>query len=207
MKKLSVVVAGTGQIRDVEIQPGTTAGDILHQLTLPDYLLSKGPNEPFFAAAESIYDKVKDGEKIFASTKAEVGVHGMRIKDLGIQACPRVASRADFASDAGASPHNSSRAPPDSVLAGARLDPTRSNTYSGNYQTPYGAFQGWIEQERSGRINFYLYNPSAEIRSHSHWTCFQHRGNDWYLIHMGREPKDVSSGIMTIERLIKEAYE
>ena len=26
MKKLSVVVAGTGQIRDVEIQPGTTAG-------------------------------------------------------------------------------------------------------------------------------------------------------------------------------------
>jgi hypothetical protein len=73
MKKLSVVVAGTGQIRDVEIQSGTTAGDVLHQLSLQDYLLSKGPNEPFFAAAESVYDKVKDGEKIFASTKAEVG--------------------------------------------------------------------------------------------------------------------------------------
>lgn len=55
MKKLSVVVAGTGQIRDVEIQPGTRAGDILHQLNLPDYLLSKGPNEPFFAAAESVF--------------------------------------------------------------------------------------------------------------------------------------------------------
>ncbi len=74
MKKLSVVVAGSGQIRDVEIRPGTTAGDILHQLSLEDYLLSKGPNEPFFAAAESVYDKVKDGEKIFASTKADVGV-------------------------------------------------------------------------------------------------------------------------------------
>jgi hypothetical protein len=74
MKKLSVVVAGTGQIRDVEIQPGTSAGDILHQLDLPDYLLSKGPGEPFFAATESVYDKVKDGEKVFASTKAEVGV-------------------------------------------------------------------------------------------------------------------------------------
>jgi hypothetical protein len=74
MKKLSVVVAGSGQIRDVEIQPGTTAGDILHQLNLSDYLLSKGSNEPFFAAAESVYDKVKDGEKIFASTKADVGV-------------------------------------------------------------------------------------------------------------------------------------
>ncbi len=74
MKKLSVVVAGTGQIRDVEIQPGTTAGDILHQLNLAEYLLSKGPNDPFFAAGEGVYDKLKDGEKIFASTKAEVGV-------------------------------------------------------------------------------------------------------------------------------------
>src|ERR1035437_5603541 len=74
MKKLSVVVAGTGQIRDVETQPGTTAGDILTQLSLADYLLSKGPNDPFSAAAEPVYDKVKDGEKIFASTKAEVGV-------------------------------------------------------------------------------------------------------------------------------------
>ena len=74
MKKLSVVVAGTGNIHDVQIQSGTTAGDVLHQLNLQDYLLSKGPNDPFFAATESIYDKVKDGEKIFASTKAEVGL-------------------------------------------------------------------------------------------------------------------------------------
>jgi hypothetical protein len=81
------------------------------------------------------------------------------------------------------------------------------NVYTGSYQTPYGAFQGWIEQERSGHINFFLYHPSTEIRQHSHWTCFQHRGSDWYLIHMGREPKDVSSGIITIERLIKDAYE
>lgn len=74
MKRLSVVVAGTGQIRDVEIQPGTTAGDILAQLNLRDYLLSAGPNDPFFASAETIYDKINDGEKIFASTKAEVGI-------------------------------------------------------------------------------------------------------------------------------------
>ena len=83
----------------------------------------------------------------------------------------------------------------------------KDNTYSGTYQTPYAAFQGWIEQERSGRASFYLYSPSYEIRSHSHWTCFQHRGNDWYLVHMSWEPKDVGSGIMTIEKLIREAYE
>jgi hypothetical protein len=73
MKRLSVVIAGTGQIRDVDIEPGTSAGDILNQLGLDDYLLSKGPNEPFFAQAESVFDKVGNGEKIFASTKAEVG--------------------------------------------------------------------------------------------------------------------------------------
>lgn len=73
MKTVSVVVAGSGQIRDAQIQPGTTAGDILNKLNLRDHLLSKGPNEPFFANAESVYDKVGDGEKIFASTKAEVG--------------------------------------------------------------------------------------------------------------------------------------
>ena len=80
------------------------------------------------------------------------------------------------------------------------------NNYTGTYQTPYGAFQGRIE-ERFGSIKFYLYNPSRQIRRHSHWICFASRGGDWYLVHMGRRPKDVSSGIMTIERLIAEAYE
>ena len=73
MKRLSVVVAGSGQIRDIQIQPGTSVGDVLQQLNLADYLLSKGPNEPFLAKADTLYDKVNDGEKIFASTKAEVG--------------------------------------------------------------------------------------------------------------------------------------
>lgn len=78
MKRLSVVVAGTGQIKDIQIEPGTTVRDVLQQLTLRDYLLSKGPNEPFLANADSLYDKVNDGEKVFASTKAEVGVVAWR---------------------------------------------------------------------------------------------------------------------------------
>jgi hypothetical protein len=74
MKRISVVVAGSGQIRDIEIGPGTSVGDVLTQLHLREYLLSKGPNEPFLANADTLYDKVNDGEKVFASTKAEVGV-------------------------------------------------------------------------------------------------------------------------------------
>jgi hypothetical protein len=83
----------------------------------------------------------------------------------------------------------------------------RGNTYAGAYQTRYAAFYGQIEEHRGGHIDFFLYNPSDEIRRCSHWACFQHRGNDWYLVHMGRAARDVSSGIMTIERLITEAYE
>jgi hypothetical protein len=83
----------------------------------------------------------------------------------------------------------------------------QGNIYSGSYQTPYGSFQGWIEEGRSGHIDFYLYNPSREIQSHSHWVCFQHHGKDWYLVHMSKIPRDVSSGIITIERLITESYQ
>jgi hypothetical protein len=85
---------------------------------------------------------------------------------------------------------------------------TRDGThYTGSYQTPHAAFQGWIEEEWSGNVNFYLYSPSPQIQRHSHWTCFAPRGSDWYLVHMARRPKDVSSGILTIEQLIREAYE
>jgi hypothetical protein len=85
---------------------------------------------------------------------------------------------------------------------------TRSgNRYHGSYQTPYAAFQGRIEEGWSGGITFLLYSPSPQIRNHSHWTCFAPRGSDWYLVHMARRPKDVSSGIITIERLITEAYQ
>jgi len=85
---------------------------------------------------------------------------------------------------------------------------TRQGTsYNGNYQTPYAAFSGQITEHRGGHIDFWLYMPSDEIRRTSHWACFQHRGNDWYVVHMARMPKDVSSGIITIERLITEAYE
>ena len=39
MKRLSVVVAGTGQIKDIQIEPGTAVRDVLQQLGLREYLL------------------------------------------------------------------------------------------------------------------------------------------------------------------------
>jgi hypothetical protein len=79
--------------------------------------------------------------------------------------------------------------------------------YEGSYQTPYGAFRGYVLQRSAREIEFSLYQPSNEIRGCSHWPCFQHVGNEWYAVHMARRPADVSSGILSIERLIVEAYE
>lgn len=81
------------------------------------------------------------------------------------------------------------------------------NKYTGTYQTQYGAFWGEVAQHSASDIEFFLYMPSDEIRRSSHWACFQHRGNDWYLVHMAKRPRDVGSGILAIERLITEAFE
>ena len=80
------------------------------------------------------------------------------------------------------------------------------NHYRGNYQTGRAVFCGFVTEQQSGHLEFYLYSPSEQIRRHSHWTCFVHRGDGWYVVHMGRQPKDLSSGILTVERLISEAY-
>ena len=83
----------------------------------------------------------------------------------------------------------------------------KGNHYTGSFQTRNGAFRGEIVQHSGNDIEFFLYQPSPEIQRHAHWVCFQQRGSDWYLVHMGKRPKDVSSGIITIERLITESYE
>lgn len=80
------------------------------------------------------------------------------------------------------------------------------SNYRGNYQTGYAAFCGYATEGRSGHLEFFLYAPSDQIRRHSHWTCFVDRGDGWFFVHMGRQPRDLSSGIITIERLISEAY-
>ena len=68
------------------------------------------------------------------------------------------------------------------------------NRYTGAYQTQYGAFWGEITEHGGNDIDFFLYQPSDEIRRHSHWACFQDRGSDWYLIHMGRGPRMSAPG-------------
>lgn len=81
------------------------------------------------------------------------------------------------------------------------------NNYVGNYQTRYGSYSGYIEQQGSNSFQFFILDPPKEMEEHSHWTCFQYRGDQWWHIHMGRKPADISAGILAIERLLTEAFE
>ena len=83
----------------------------------------------------------------------------------------------------------------------------RGREYEGAYRTPFTSFRGRIEDRRTSSPEFFLFDPSPEIKASGHWCCFTSRGGGWYLVHMARRPKDVSSGIITIERLITEAYQ
>ncbi len=82
----------------------------------------------------------------------------------------------------------------------------QDNQYTGAYQTPFGAFTGWIEHRGGNNINFFIYDPPDALRGSSHWACFQDRSQGWYVVHMSRKPADIGSGILTIERLITEAF-
>jgi hypothetical protein len=53
MKRIAVKVAGnTAGPRDVMLNPGTTAAEILRELNLEGYLLSLPNSDRFFAATE-----------------------------------------------------------------------------------------------------------------------------------------------------------
>jgi hypothetical protein len=79
--------------------------------------------------------------------------------------------------------------------------------YLGTYQTRFGSFLGRIEDRGFGHFRFYITDPPAALRRSPHWACFQPRGGKGYRVHMARRPRDVGSGILTIERLITEAFE
>lgn len=73
MKRISVLVVGSGQIHDLSLKEGTTCQDILNEVGLQDYYLSK-QNEPHpFNPDDNVYTVVVEGEKLNAATEMSVG--------------------------------------------------------------------------------------------------------------------------------------
>jgi len=74
MKQIVVITAGTGNHTDLTIEAGTTASDILKQLNLSGYVLSKDNGQHVFGESENVYANVDDGEKLHIATKTDVGI-------------------------------------------------------------------------------------------------------------------------------------
>jgi hypothetical protein len=76
--------------------------------------------------------------------------------------------------------------------------------WEGYYRSRYGSFKGRIELSLPPK--YYIYNPPEPLRYH-HWSCFtQASSSGWHSIHFSTVPKDASSGVLAIERLINDAF-
>jgi hypothetical protein len=76
--------------------------------------------------------------------------------------------------------------------------------YSGAYQTAGGAFRGRAVDRGWGNLKFFISDPPDALRRSAHWVCFRPRWNGEFSVHMAAKPTDVSSGILTVERLLNQ---
>ena len=84
MKNITVILSGApeGQnIRELQLEPGSTCGDVLRALGLSNYLLSREGSAQKFADEEELYGVVEDGMKLRATPLASVGVVAGRADD------------------------------------------------------------------------------------------------------------------------------
>src|SRR5262249_40505733 len=72
-KNVALVVAGSGEIRDLTISPGTKVGEVIAATGLQGYQVSQGPDKPFLRAEDNLYAAMTEGAKLSASTPAEGG--------------------------------------------------------------------------------------------------------------------------------------
>lgn len=76
MKNCIVVISGAppgDNVKEIELQPGSTAQDALRAMGLDSYVLSREGSGHAFAAEEDLFAQVEDGQKLRATPVAEVG--------------------------------------------------------------------------------------------------------------------------------------
>lgn len=76
MKKI-LIKRPAGESEEIEIEPGTTASDILQHLDLEGYRLRRPGSEDaddYFAGDENVYSEVQDGDALKATTEMPVGI-------------------------------------------------------------------------------------------------------------------------------------
>lgn len=70
----------------------------------------------------------------------------------------------------------------------------------GYYRTPFGSFQGLVEGS-----SYYIFDPPQAVLDGEHGACFRQRGIHLFEIHWRERPKDISAGILHVEKCLMEA--
>lgn len=217
-KNISLVVAGSGEIRDLQIAPGVTVGEALKEAGLQGYQLSRRATDEPLDSGVNLYDLVDNNEKLYA-TPEDVSVGSSTAPPPGAKLL-----RTYF--DIGAIDLQTRRVvlrrirrfevQKNVMVVGKEQEPPYwkqnawqkiGDTYTGYYKTSYGSWEGLIKVEFTNSYSFFIFDPPGRLKFSKHWQCFTHQGDRKYHIHFSEGPKDVSSGIIAVERLISEAFE
>lgn len=73
-KKLVIKIAGTGEPKEILLHPGVTTAEIFETLHIPKSLALKADqNGTAFGLEEVLWDRVEDGQKLWAVPGMPVG--------------------------------------------------------------------------------------------------------------------------------------
>lgn len=87
----------------------------------------------------------------------------------------------------------------------------RGDYLIGSYKAGRGSYPGCVEMSDSivEPFLFYIYDPPDAILTGSHGACFMFRdnvdGTDKYFVHFSKDPPDIDSGIIQIQRDLRRA--
>lgn len=217
-KVISVVVAGSDQIKDIAITPGVTPKRVLEEAGLGEsYVLSRKGGDALVADAD-IYNLVSDKEKLYA-TPEDVSVGASTASPSGALGNFQVKLI------------RTRRLYPEGMPKPLSLTKTREfkaikliktgkdipywqesnwiktgNTFRGTFKTDYGSWRGIVERNYEGDHSFYIFELPQALKDSDHGQCFSYKGNGRFLIHFSEKPENVDSGIISIESLIAESF-
>lgn len=80
----------------------------------------------------------------------------------------------------------------------------KDGKYVGYYRTPAKSYKGEAEKEY-GHFKLYIYELPPAVKRGSHGACFRPREGGKYFIHFNKKPKTLSSGIIFVEKLLRES--
>jgi hypothetical protein len=221
-KRIAVKIAGSErEPLDLTIKPGTTAADILTQLNLQGYLLTTGPNSShFYGDDELVYPNVTDGDKLWATTPADVGSGSLgegrtlpllheslnKLHNHSLLNTLKLKHRLLWQRLHALRRGTIIRRSPKTYLSqqGWRKAFLHSGSeWQGYYRTRFGSFKGRVVA--SNPPHFYLYKPPEALKlKHPHRACFSSQGNGWFSVHFRTVPRDIDSGAIAIERILTE---